>query len=133
MRPRPSEYLEGDAGAGLGIGQRMVMVFEVEAAGGRDGMELVVGEPVAKRPARGAAGAVETIARIGHAVEFERSLEAPLVEGRIVGHERQPLDTGSNLLPHGAEIGSVVRIGMAQAMDGRGEGAVVVGTGRMRR
>ena len=129
IRPHLSENLERNAGAGLGIGQRMVVVFEVEAAGGRNGMELVVGQAAAEDAARSAAGAVEAVAGIGHAVELEDGLEAPFVEGRVVGHEGQPLDAGGNLLPHGAEIGGIGRIGIAQAVDGGGEGAVVVGTG----
>ncbi len=48
-------------------------------------------------------------------------------------HERQALDAGPDLLPHGGEIGGIGRIFVGQTVDGRGEMAVIVGTGRIRR
>lgn len=41
----PSEDLQGDGGACLGIGERMVMAVEVVAAGCGHYVELMVGEP----------------------------------------------------------------------------------------
>lgn len=78
---------ERDPGAGFGIGQSVVMVRQVETAGGRDGVQLMIGQLRAERPPRSPAGTVEPIAGIRHAVKFEDGAQAPFVEGRIVGHK----------------------------------------------
>ena len=106
----------------------MVVVGKVETARRRHGMELVVGQAAAERPARGAARTIEPVAGIRHPVQLKHGAQAPLVEGRVVRHERQPLDTGRNLLPHVGEIGRLGRILVAEAVDGRGETAVKIRT-----
>lgn len=47
-----SEDPECDPGTGLGIGQGVVVVLQVKAAGSRDGVELVVGKAPPEDPAR---------------------------------------------------------------------------------
>ena len=120
---------QGNLRARLGIGQRVVVVFEFEAAGGGDGVQLMVGQAAAEGAARGPTGAVEGITGPGHAVQFEDGPQAAFVEGRVVGHERQPLDTGFDIAPLRREIGGISRIFIAQTVDGRREMAVKIGTG----
>ena len=43
---------QGNLRARLGIGQRVVVVFEFEAAGGGDGVQLMVGQAAAEGAAR---------------------------------------------------------------------------------
>ena len=45
------QYFHGNPGAGLGIGEGVVVVFQIEAAGFGHGMQLVVGQLFAEVPA----------------------------------------------------------------------------------
>ena len=90
-------------------------------------MQLVVGQAAPESAARGAAGAVERIAGIRHAVQFEDGPQAAFVERRIVGHERQPRDTGFDFVPHRRKIRRFDRIFIGQAMDRRRKMAVKIG------
>ena len=80
------QQLYRNMGAGLGIGESVVMVFEVIAAGGRHGMQLVVGQLFPEVPACGTAGAAKPVAGVLHLVGLEHGFEATLVERTIVGH-----------------------------------------------
>ena len=104
----------------------MVVVFEIEAAGRRDGVQLVVGKLPSEDAPRSPARAVEPIAGIGHPVEIKDRPQAPLVEGRIVRHERKTLDTRGDVAPHLVEIRRRIGIRTRQPVDGRREAAVVV-------
>ena len=121
-----SKNLQGDARTGLGIGQGMVMMLQIEAAGRGDRMQLVVGQPLSEDAARGPAGAQKTVSGIGHAVEVENGPQAPLVEGRVVRDERKPLDARRHLPPDLLEIGRILRIGGRQSVNRRRETAVIV-------
>ena len=122
-----SENLQRNGRTRLGIGQGVVVTGQIESAGRRDRMKLMVGKPAAEDPPRRTAGAVEPVAGPGHAVEFEDGAQTPLVERRIVRHQRQPLDPQSHLAPHLGEIGRLDRIVVGQPVDGRGKGAVIIG------
>lgn len=115
-------------GAGLGIGQGVVMGLQVESAGRSDGMELMVGQPRPEMTARRAAGAIKPVARPWHVVEVERRPQTPLVERRIVRHQGQPPDAGRHFAPYLLELGRLVGIGAAQTVDRRSERAVVIRT-----
>ncbi len=104
-----------------------MMVRKVEAAGGRDGVQPVVGQAAAEDAARRPARADETVTGIGHAVQLEDGTQTALVERRVVRHERKPLDAGRDLPPHLREIGRIGRILVPQAVDGRRETAVKIG------
>lgn len=84
-----------------------MMVRKVEAAGGRDGVQPVVGQAAAEDAARRPARADETVTGIGHAVQLEDGMQTALVERRVVRHERKPLDAGRDLPPHLREIGRI--------------------------
>ena len=60
---------EGDGGAGFGIGEGVVVVFEVVAAGCGDGVQLVIFE-VAEPAARGLQGAAEAIVGPIHLIDL---------------------------------------------------------------
>jgi len=69
-----SHYLPCYPGAGFGVGEGVVVVFEVVAAGRRHGVELVVGQTLAEMPPRGPAGATEGVVGIVHLVHTEHRL-----------------------------------------------------------
>lgn len=76
------------------------MVREVKPAGGGNGLELVVGKPVAEMSSGGSEGVMEHIVRIVHPVNLVHGLEAALVKPGIVRHQRQSLNPGRNLGPY---------------------------------
>ena len=78
--------------AGLGIGQRVMMIGKVKAAGRRHSLQLVVRQRQAKVPARCRQRIIKLIIRIIHLIYAVRRLQAPLVKVGIVRHQRQPLD-----------------------------------------
>ena len=75
LRPRRLQQLHGDARAGLGVGQGMVMMRHVVAAGPRHGVELVVGK-VGKLVARGPERVEEKVVGIVHPVAVEHRFQA---------------------------------------------------------
>ena len=84
-----------------------MVVFEVVATGLSDSVKLVVREQFAKMTAGGSAGAKELIVRVIHLVAAEHSLQAALIEGAVVSHQRQALDERCYLLPDVRENGSI--------------------------
>ncbi len=119
----------GNPRAGLGVGEGVVMVGHRVAAGGRHGMQLVVRQLPSKMPPRGATGAIKLVVRIIHLIGLEHGLEAALIEGTIVGHQRQSGDAGRNLSPHFREGGGGVGIGVTEAVHFLTEPRIVVGRG----
>ena len=75
-------------GTGLGVGQGVVVVPQVIAAGGGDGLKLMIGQPVAKMSARRSASVEEHIVRIVHLLDLMDGFEAAFVERAVVCHER---------------------------------------------
>ena len=76
----------------LGICQGVVVMFEIIAAGGSDGLELVVGQGTAEPAPGSGQRVVKHIVRIIHLIDPENSLQAALIETGVVRHQRQPLD-----------------------------------------
>ena len=70
--------------AGLCIRKRVMMIHEVIAAGCRNGLELMVGEPAAEMLPGSREGVVELVFGIVHLIDTEHGLEAPLVEIGVV-------------------------------------------------
>lgn len=103
------------------------MVGEVVAAGGRDGVQLMVGQALAEVAAGGAEGVVEFVVRVVHLIAAEHRPQAAFVKAGIVGHERQALDERLYLFPYVREDGRVVGIAGTQPMHPLAEPAVVVG------
>ena len=120
------QYFHGNPGAGLGIGEGVVVMFQIEAAGFGHGMQLVVGQLVAEVPPRGPAGAAEPVAGILHLVGLENGFEATLVEGAVVRHKGQSGDARGDLFPHFREGGGVVGVFGPQAVHFLAEPRVVV-------
>lgn len=94
----------------------MMVVFEMVATGFGDGVKLVVREEFAEVTARGSAGAKELIIRVIHLVASEHGLQAALIEGTVVSHQRQALDERRYLLPHVRENGSVFGVFLPQTV-----------------
>jgi len=115
--------------AGLRVGEGVVVVDHRASAGGGDGMQLVVGQTAAEVAARGPAGAEERIVGVVHLIDAEHGLEAALVEGAVVRHERQSFDQRLDLPPHAGEHGCVVRVLVREPVYPLAEPRVVVGFG----
>ena len=92
-------------------------------------MQLVVGQTAAEMAAGGPAGAEERIVGVVHLIDAEHGLEAALVEGTVVRHERQPFDQWLDLSPHDGEYGRVVGVLVREAVHALAEPCVVVGFG----
>ncbi len=104
----------------------MMMVLQIITAGGRHGMQLMIGQLPPEVAARRLAGAEKEIAGVRQAVKVERGPQAPLVERRVVCHERQPVDQCVDLGPHILELGRLVGIGAGQTVHLRVETAVEI-------
>ena len=113
------QNLPRNPGASLGIGQSVMMVDEVVAAGRRHSMKLVIGQQFSKVFARGATGAIKLIVRVIHLVAAHHSLEAAFVEGTVVRHQGQALDKRLNLPPDVRKHGRVLGVGLRDAVDHR--------------
>ena len=103
--------------ARFGIGQGVVMVFEVIATGGCDSLELMIRKAAAEMAPGGSQSVIEHIVRIIHLIHFEDLLQAPLVESGIVSHQGQTLDLRSNLFPDMREDWSVFRVFLRESVD----------------
>ena len=96
--------------AGLGVGQGVMMVRQVETAGCGHGLQLMVGQAAAESPPGCGKGVIEAIIRIIHLIHLEDRFQATLVETAVMSHQRQTLQERSNLLPHIREDRSPVGI-----------------------
>ena len=120
---------QGYLRAGLGVGQGMVVAAQVVSAAQGHGRQPVVGQRLAEGASRGSAGAVERVSGILHAVAGEHGLQAALVEGTVVGHQRQPLYQRGDVRPHGGEVGGRCRVLLRQPVYAGVPVAVIVGAG----
>lgn len=102
--------MEGDVGAGFGVGQGVVVQIEVEAAVGCDGGQPVVGEQAAQFALRGPHGAVERVVGVIQVVGPVGGDEAAAIEWGVVCHEWQVAHQWLELLPHFVECGRVLRV-----------------------
>ena len=66
--------------AGFGIGEGVVVMLQMIAAGRCYGMQLVVGQIMTEVPARGYAGATELIIRIIHLIQLKNRFQAAFVK-----------------------------------------------------
>lgn len=106
----PLQQFQCDGGAGFGIGQGVMMVHEVIAAGGCHCLQLVVWETMPEVPAGGGEGVLEFVVGVVHLIYAERGLQATLVEAGVVCHQGKALDEWGNFLPHIGEHGCSVGI-----------------------
>ena len=96
-------------GASLCVGEGVVVMLQVVAAGGGNGVELVVGQ-MGEAATGGDASAVELVVGVVHLVATEDGFQATLVEGFVVGHEGQTLDERFYLRPYFGEDGSLLGV-----------------------
>ena len=123
------QEVEGDVGAGFGIGQGVVVPVEVEAAVGRDGGQSVVGEQAVQFALRGPHGAVERVVGVIQVVGPVGGDEAAAIEGGVVCHEWQVAHQWLELFPHFVESGSISGVVGGDVVYCNVVGEVVVGVG----
>ena len=112
------------------------MIQEGVAAGGGDGVELMVGKAAAEVAAGSSQGVKELIARIMETIGAEDGFEAAFVKAGVVGHEghigRETVgiegghDAVFNLVPDIREERGIFGVIRSQAMDLLAEPGVVV-------
>lgn len=93
----------------LGIGQRMMVLFQTITTFGGDGLQLMVGQ-VAESPTRRLKGAKELVVGIIHLIATEDGFQTCLVERLVVGNERQPFYQRLYLSPHLGKDGSLLSV-----------------------
>ena len=103
-----------------------MVVGEIVAAGGGDGLQLVVRQGGAELAAGCRERVMELIIRIIHLVCAKCGLEAALVEAGIVRDQRQPFDVRLDLLPHIREDRRVLRVAFAQPVDALAEPLIIL-------
>ena len=122
----------GYPGTSLRIGKRMVVMLQMIATGLGDGLQLVVGQQ-GHQTTGGDARAMELIVGIVHLIAAEHSLQTVLVEGLVVGHQRQTVDQRLYLSPHVREERCILRVVDRQTMHPSAPVCVVVGLGLYQR
>ena len=122
-----SQKLHRDPGAGFGVGEGVVVPGEIVAAGGGDGLELVVGQAHPEVAAGSRQRVEERIFRIIHAIGPEHGAQASFVEAAVVRDERKPFDEGRDLLPHLREHRCVFGVFRADSMNMLTEPLIVSG------
>ena len=121
-----SQNFHSYKGAGLGIGQCVMVVLKAVAAGLGHSMELVVGQ-VTQFAAGGVKGIVETIIRVIHLIDTEHGLKAAFIKRAVVGYKRKSLYERFYLRPDLGENRRIISIGTAQSVNPLAPGVVVVG------
>ena len=113
-------------GAGLSIGECMMMVLQLITTFCCYGVELVVGQ-ILEIATRSAQGVVELVVRIIHLIDTEHSFQTTFVEGLVVGHEGQTFDKWFYLCPHLGKYGGFLSIFTAETMHLAAPIVIVVG------
>ena len=120
--------VQGNAGAGFGVGQGVVMVVQDKAAVCRDCAEPVVGEAFELLPGF-LEGAVEFVVGVVHPVHPVAGFEAVLVKCFVVGYQWQSFYEGFYLAPHMREYRGVGGLFVSDAVYHNVSVAVVLGLG----
>lgn len=102
---------------GLRVGQGVVVIDEVIAAGRSYGMQLVVGQAVTEMTARCCQRIEKHIIRVVHLIHPEHLFQAAFIETAVMRHERQALNHRGDLLPHMWEYRGAFRIFLGEAVD----------------
>ena len=121
-----SKNLHGDIGAGLRVGESVMMAGEVVAAQGGNGLQLMVGG-MGENPAGYSQRIVKHVAGIVHLIAPHHSLQASRIERGIVGHKRQSLNERRNAGPYIRKERSAVGVAMVKAVNALAEPTVIVG------
>lgn len=115
-----------NAGAGLGIGQRVMVVLKAIAASLGYSLELVVGQ-ITQFAAGGAERIIEPVIRVIHLIDAEHGFQAAFIKRAVVGHKRKSLYERLYLCPDLREHRRIISIGTAQTVDLLAPVVVVVG------
>ena len=94
----------------LCVGQCVMMIDKVISAGSRNGLQLMIGKPVAIVSAGCGQSVQKDVIRIIHLIHAENGLQATFIKAGIVRHKRQPIYLRRNLLPDIGEYRRIVRI-----------------------
>lgn len=86
-------------GAGLSIGQGMMVIGQVITAGCGNRLQLMVRQTAAEMITGGRKGIMELILRIIHLIHPENLSQTSFIEPAVVCHERKALNLRSYLLP----------------------------------
>lgn len=125
MTDRGLSQLQSDAGTGLGIGERVVVMRQIVAALRSHRVELVIFQQ-RKGFARHLQGVEKEIIWIVHLINPEGGFQTTFVKAAIVRHQRQIANEGRDFLPHFAENFRVVGVFGGQSMDARVVVAVII-------
>ncbi len=112
--------------AGFGVGERVVMVSQIEAAGGGDCLKLVVGESAAEVAPGGGKSVEELVVRVVHLIDLEGGFEAAFVEAAIVGYQRKSFNQRRYLFPDIRKYRSIPGVFLAESVDLLAEPFVVL-------
>ena len=107
----------------------MVVVDQIETAGCRHGVKLMVWQSFPEMLSRGATSAIKLIVRVIHLVATHYGFEAAFVERAVVCHEGQALNERLDLTPNVREHGSVLGVLLGDAVDERVPIEVIVRLG----
>lgn len=102
------------------------MAGEVEPARGGHGLQLMVRQHPAEMPPRRSQRIQEHVFGIIHLIHSEHRPQAPLVEARIVRHQRQPFDEGLNHFPDIRKHRRIIRIPRSQPMHTLAEPRIIL-------
>ena len=100
--------------------------LQIVAAGGGDGLQLMVFKDMTETAARGGQGIVEAVVRIVHLIDPEDGLQATFVKAGVVGHQGQAFDPRGDLPPDLRKDRRLVGIRRTQAVDPLAEPAIVL-------
>jgi hypothetical protein len=114
---RVSQNLHRYHCASLCIRQSVMMVLQIKSAMRCNGLQLMVGQVVAKRFPRSAACTMKLIIGIIHLIHAMRRPQTTLIERAIVRHQRQALDFWRNFFPYMRENFFVFGIGGGQSVN----------------
>ena len=103
-----------------------MMAGEVEPARGGHGLQPMVRQQPAEVPPRRRQRIQEHVLWIIHLIHAEHRPQAPLVEARIVRHQRQPFDVGLNPLPHEGKHRRIIRIPRPQPVHPLAEPRIIL-------
>ena len=120
--------VQGNAGAGFGVGQGVVVVVQYKAAVCRDGAEAVIGQAFELLPGF-LEGAVEFVVGVIHPVHPVAGFEAVFVKCFVVGYQGQSFYEGFYLAPYVREYGGVGCLFVSYAVNHYVSVTVVLGLG----
>lgn len=102
---------------GLRVGQGVVVIDEVIAAGRSYGMQLVVGQAVTEMTAGCCQCIKKHIIRVVHLIHPEHLFQAAFIETAVMRHKRKALNHRGDFLPYVWERRGAFRIFLGEAVD----------------